>query len=213
MDICVLGNIASGKSTLTRLAAAAIPNSVAIPEVFSENPFLPLYTADRCRWGFTNALRYYYDYARVYAERTAGRSFAYCFIDAGGATNREVYGKYLVGEGIVTPEEYAFYETLCDVLKCAFNYPNPDAFIFLDASPETCFSRMHSRGWEYQTQNLTLEYLSAVARYIAAFKTQLVQRGARVLTLSSEELDFTSSEGQAAAVWRIRVFLSDSQNS
>src|SRR4051794_18258416 len=116
-NICIIGNIGSGKSTLARFLGTAIPRSLYIPENFQSNPFLPLYVADPPRWAFTNAVRYFYDYARDYYDLTVGRDLDHCFIDAGGATNRHVYGRYLVEEKVMTPEEYAFYETLCEMIE------------------------------------------------------------------------------------------------
>jgi deoxyadenosine/deoxycytidine kinase len=206
-NICIVGNIGSGKSTLTRLHARAIPDSVAVPEEFADNPFLAPFVKTPRRWAFTNAVRYYYDYARVYAERTAGHPYAHCFIDAGGATNREVYGRYLEREKIMTREESAFYWTLCDLIQTAFEYPEPDAFIFVRCKPEQCFARMTRRGWKYQTQNIRLRYLVTLERYFLNFRDRLKAGRVPLLELDSGELDFTTRAGRARAVALVRAFL------
>ncbi len=167
--ICIVGNIASGKTTLTNLLASAMPNSIAIPEIFDQNPFLPLSVQDPPRWAFMNAVRYLYDYARAYQEQTVGKEYDYAFIDAGVATNRCVYGRYLLEEGIMTPDEHEFYVILADLIEKQFAYPKPDAYIFVQASPATCFRRMHERKWAFQTQNISLNYLIALQKYFKAF--------------------------------------------
>lgn len=202
----MVGNIASGKSTLTALAAAAVPNSRAILENFDDNPFLPLAIRDGARWGFANAVRYYYDYARLYAAGAADGVSAHYFIDAGGATNREVYGRYLIGEHVITADEYAFYLTLCDILRRAYDYPDPDGYIVLHAAPQTCLSRMQSRGWEYQTP-VTLAYLTTIQRHLDAFTRALQAAGKPLLVLESGELDFTTPEGRAETARRVRGFV------
>lgn len=206
-NICIIGNIGSGKSTLAALLAQAIPDSVLIPEVFDQNPFLIWYVADPPRWAFTNAVRYFYDYARVYRELNTGHNYAHCFIDAGGSTNRHIYGRYLLNEKVMTPEENAFYETLCKMIERQFDYPEPDAFIYAAASPETCFARMQARGWEYQTEHIMLDYLTVLRGYFESYRDTLRAQGVPLLELDSEKLDFMNAEGQREALARVQVFL------
>lgn len=206
-NICIIGNIASGKSTLAHLLGNTIPNSVTVPEDFAQNPFLPLYLKKRSRWAFTNAVRYYYDYARVYREKTVDRPLDYAFIDAGGATNRFIYGRYLLLEKIMTPREYAFYNQLCELIQAEFAYPDPTAFIFLESAPEKCFERMNKRGRKSQTTTLRLSYLVTIDHYIHMFKTSLRHRHVRQLTLRRDELNFKSADGQQETLALIRPFL------
>lgn len=206
-NVYVVGNIASGKSTLTRLLGAAIPDSVAILESFEQNPFLPLSVSDPPRWAFTNAVRYFYDYVRVYREATTARRYEHYFIDAGTATNREVYGSFLSGQAIITPDEFAFYNLLCDLIERAYAHPAPDAYIFIDASPETSWKRMRARGWEYQTRHVRLEYLEILNQYHAAFRARLIEKGMPVLLLDSDTLDWQTDAGRDFVVAQVRRFL------
>lgn len=208
-NICIIGNIGSGKSTLTKFLGAAVPNSIAVLENFDDNPFLPLYVADPPRWGFANAVRYFYDYVRMYQETVMGRVFEHYFIDAGGATNRGVYGRYLANERIITPEESAFHEMLCDIITRAYAYPEPDAYIFIHCAPETCFERMKKRGWAYQTENIALAYIAILEKYIREYQAILEQQGLPVLELDSDGLDFMSEDGQAEVLERVRAFLGE----
>jgi deoxyadenosine/deoxycytidine kinase len=206
-NICIVGNIGSGKSTLTKLLEKAIPNSIQIPEDFRQNPFLKLYVQNPPRWAFENAVRYFYDYARVYQELTAGRGYDYAFIDAGGATNRYVYGRYLVAENVMTAAENAFYNVLADMIQREFSYPEPDAYIFLDSTPKACFARMKKRGWTYQTRNIRLHYLVALQRYFYAFRVLVQERGIPTLVLDRESLNFKSVSGRAKTLELVNSFL------
>ena len=206
-NICIIGNIGSGKSTLAHLLAQALPNSVAIPEVFSDNPFLEWYVADPPRWAFTNAVRYFYDYVRVYYELTTGRVYEHCFIDAGGATNRFVYGRYLRDEKIMTAQENDFYELLCRIIERAYAYPEPDAYIFLQSIPEKCFERMIARGWDYQKDFLKLDYLRQIEKYHRAFQQEIHAQHLPALDLDSDAVTFTSEQGRAETIQRVREFL------
>lgn len=205
--ICIVGNIATGKSTLVTLLADSVANSVAIPESFEENPFLQLYMRDKPRWAFTNAVRYLYDYVRVYRNLTSGHAYDYQFIDAGVPTNRQVYGKYLADRGILTPAENDFYNVLGDVLTRAYAYPEPDAYIFVEASPDTCFRRMQERGWNYQTENVGMDYLLALDDYFRAFRDMLQTQESPLFVLDTDRIDLETEDGKREAVERIRGFL------
>lgn len=202
-NVCVTGNIGSGKSTLVRLLARSFNSSYAVPEQFEENRFLEPFLKDQPRWGFTSAVHYYLDYALAYANATRDGGDNYRFIDAGIMTNRMVYGRYMLGEHKMTPEEYAFYETLCEVINKAYAVPLPDAYVFVEASPRTCYERMLKRGWEYQVANISFQYIETLQPYFDGFKEWVAARGLPILLMDSEKTDWTTPEGQAEAVGQV----------
>lgn len=212
-NLVIVGNVASGKSTLTQLLATRLPNACAVPESFEENPFLPLYLQDHSRWALANAVRYYYDYARVFAQATAGHRYDFHVIDAGGASNRLIYGRYLLEEGVMTPHEYALYEILCNLIQTHFAYPEPDAYIFVRASPETCLARIRARSWDFQLRTITLKYLTALQKYIQALQLTVQASGIPALELSSETLDFRTAEGERIVLAAVHHFLEQHRTS
>ncbi len=208
--ICIVGNIASGKSTLTRFLASEIPNSAAILESFDQNPFLEWNFQNPQRWAFTNAVRYFYDYIRVWHDAMADGVHAHYFIDAGAPTNRHVYGQHMLAEGIVTRAEYDFYETLCGVIECAFAYAPPDAYIFVETSPEACFDRMTARAqhetWAYQ-QPISLEYLRGLVTYFHAFRASLQAQKVPLLVLRNDTDEFQNPAKQRVIADTVKTFL------
>jgi deoxyadenosine/deoxycytidine kinase len=207
LNIGIIGNVASGKTTLTQLLSTALPDACYVPEPFEQNPFLPLYLRDQPRWGFTNGLYYFWDYARIFSQKTAGQNYRYHFIDAGTWTNRWLYGEYMRGEGIINADEYAFYQALCDIIERDWRYPQPDGFILVEASPASCWQRMHRRGWAYQTTAIEITYLEKLDHYLTQMKQRILEQNIPLLTLSSDELDFTQPDGQAEALDRAHRFL------
>lgn len=208
--VCIVGNIASGKSTLTELLAHDIPDSIAIPESFEQNPFLEWNFQNPQRWAFTNAVRYFYDYLRVWREQTASGEHAHYFIDAGAPTNRYVYGAQMLAESIVTRAEYDFYETLCSVIECAFAYAPPDAYIFVETAPEICFERMTARArdttWKYQ-QPISLAYLRNLVQYFDAFRDSLQAQHVPLLRVQNDADDFYNPAKRNTLVRTIKTFL------
>lgn len=209
-NVCVVGNIASGKSTLTRFLANEIPNSVAILESFDQNPFLEWNFKNPQRWAFTNAVRYFYDYVRILHDETASGAYTHHFIDAGAPTNRYVYGQHMLAESIVTRAEYDFYEILCGVIERAFAYTPPDAYIFVETSPETCFDRMTARAqhntWAYQ-QPISLDYLRGLVKYFHAFRDRVQEEKIPWLVLRNETDDFQNPAKRSAVAAAVKVFL------
>lgn len=212
-DVCIVGNIASGKSTLTRLLAQTIPDSAAVLEDFDQNPFLEWNFQNPPRWAFTNAVRYFYDYLRVWRAQTANRAYAHYFIDAGAATNRYVYGEHMRGEGIVTAAEFDFYKILCDVIERAFAYTPPDAYIFVETTPELCFERMTARArsetWAYQ-QPISLAYLRGLAKYFQMFRDALRAQAVPLLLVSNNADNLHDPAKQAVVIQTVQTFLNRS---
>jgi len=207
LNITITGNIASGKTTLTRLAARYFENACYVPEPYEANPFLSLYLQDQRRWGFTSTLHYFWDYARQFAQVTANESCSYLFVDAGTWTNRLVYGEYIHQEQIIKDDEFVFYQALCDLIERHYQQPLPDGFIFVNASPQTCWERMHQRGWAYQTTTIQPAYIQTLQHYFEAMKQMVAAKNIPVLEISSEEINFTVPQGQQEALRRIEGFL------
>ncbi len=207
LTVCVTGNIGSGKTTLTKLLAERFVNACYISEPHDINPFLPLYLKDKPRWGFTAQLRYFWDYARVYQQTVSQRSYDFHFVDAGIWTNRLVYAAYLRQEQIISDDEFTFYGELCDSIQQARSIPDPQAFIFIKASPQTCWDRMHRRGWQYQVSAIDLAYIEALHDMISAMQQTVSASGVPTLELSSEHLDFTTPAGQDEALAQVQPFL------
>lgn len=207
LNIYFTGNIASGKTTLTQLASSYFENACYIPEPYETNPFLPLYLQDQRRWGFTSAVHYFWDYTRKYAELTATANYHYCFVDAGTWTNRLVYGEYLYYEQVITADEHAFYLALCEVIEKAYNHPPPDGFVFVMASPQACWERMHQRGWTYQTATVQLAYIETLERYLETMRQTVEAKGIPTLIVCSEDTDYSRPEGQQEVLHQLEGFL------
>jgi deoxyadenosine/deoxycytidine kinase len=200
LNVCVTGNMASGKTTFARLLAAHLANACFVPEPVEANPFLAHYFMDQQRWGFTAQLRYFADYVRSYEDAINGQDYRYHVIDAGTWTNQAVYAKYLFDQHIMSDDEYAFYLRLCDDILRGHAIPEPDAFIFIDAAPLTCWQRMHKRGWPDQVAAVELDYIQTLDRYFQRMKQDIITKNIPALTLSSESIDYGTAAGQLEAL-------------
>jgi deoxyadenosine/deoxycytidine kinase len=210
--VCITGNIASGKSTLAQLLAQNTPHAAYVDEPHTINPFLSLYLRDKVRWGFTAQLRYFHDYAWALAEARASGDWQSYFVDTGMWTNLLVYARYLSEAGLMRPDEHDFYWTMCATIQRAYEVPDPNAYIFVKASPHTCWDRMQRRAWTYQIDAIDRAYIEVLNSYFEQM-LGMVQQGVPSLVLSSEDIDFTSQSGRREALSRVKSFLDAHQLS
>jgi deoxyadenosine/deoxycytidine kinase len=208
-DIYIIGNMASGKTTLARLLAAQFMESVYVPEPVEQNPFLPLYMRDQARWGMACMARYFLDYLQAWAAVTSASDYTYHFVDAGTPSNRWLYGRYLQAEHVISADEYTLYSDLCDAAERGFNVPRPYAFIYVWATPETCQARLQARGWAFQVAAVDLAYLEKLHYYLEQMAAFVSDQGYPLLWLASEDIDYVRPEGQATVVARVASFLED----
>jgi deoxyadenosine/deoxycytidine kinase len=208
LNLCITGNMASGKTTFARLLSSHLANACVIPEPVEANLFLSLYLLDQRRWGFTAQLRYFADYVQTF-EHVVRASPCDCrIIDAGIWTNQFVYTKYLHDHAIITDDEFTFYQRLCaDIVQAHPTITEPDAFIFIEASPETCLRRLHQRGHEYQTTSVTLDYMTTLHRYFHEMQRTMQSRHIPTLAISSADIDYTGSSGRDKALSLVEGFL------
>ncbi len=206
-DVYIIGNMASGKTTLARLLAEQIAGTVHVPEPVEQNPFLPLYMRDQARWGMACMARYFLDYLRAWGTATASSGYTYHFVDAGAPSNRWLYGRYLHAEHVISADEYALYSDLCDAAARGFNVPKPHAFIYVRAAPQTCLARLRARGWSFQVAAVDLAYLEKLHRYLEEMAEYVTGQGYPLLTVASEEVDYARPTGQAKVAAQVANFL------
>ncbi len=107
----------------------------------------------------------------------------------------------------MTADEYTFYLEMCQAIQAAQAVPEPDAFIFVQAAPRTCWERMQRRGWGYQVQAVEPSYIEVLDRRFAAMQQAVAASATPSLELSSEALDFSSESGVQRTLDLVQRFL------
>jgi deoxyadenosine/deoxycytidine kinase len=154
--IFVAGNIASGKSTTSRLLQQALAGKVVAEDV-AGNPYLRTFYTDMARWSFHVDVHFLAARARdvlhQYQPGGTPTIFDRCYLE--GA----IFASISYASGLVSDEERTTFNLLLDTVHEAL--PRAGALVYLSAEPETLLRRVKRRGRLYE-QNMPLQYLVAL---------------------------------------------------
>lgn len=167
MVITLIGNIASGKSSLHDPLAArlgAIP--IYADDLFqTSNPFAGDYLDDLQRWAFTNELWMTSARTKLLGKEVKKSKQKY-LIDSGLAMSwAYTYSHFLVGH--IDEREWKLYDELFHTLQ-----PKPIAkgtIVRLRYSLPTLMSRLAKRGRDFELESYTPQYLSQIEQGISAY--------------------------------------------
>jgi deoxyguanosine kinase len=179
MLIAFEGPIAAGKTTLTQLYSSHARGS-AILEEFGSNEFLADFYADNKRWALPMQASFLLDRCAQLAaiNLSIGLKIAdYAFI------KNEIFAQMLL-QG----RELRLFSRLIDSLRQAI--PNPDLFIYLDATDEVLLERIAIRGRPFEA-HIDKSYLGRLRAvydlYLgAATERNVIRFDTSALNLESE---------------------------
>jgi deoxyadenosine/deoxycytidine kinase len=203
--ILILGAVGSGKTTAAQVLASRLDGAVLVPEPVDDNPFLPDYARDRARWALACQTHYYLQYMHVYQATMAQHPDAQSVvIDAGAATNTQVYGRYMQEQALVTPAEFQLYRTLTAIIRAQYAYPDPALIVSVEAPLETCFARLRARGRAFEVVGHSREYVAAIHRYTSEMVAAYARAGVSVIHLDTALHDVRTAEGSAWLLAAVR---------
>lgn len=160
-SVAILGNIGSGKSELAAELARELGWEYVEEPVqrWIEDGFLKAYYDDPKKYAFS---------FQCYAFITRRKSYG-----AVGPHSNRVYDSHLasdkafvrslVKQGIMTQQEAQWYDATYDGWESEGEPCEPDLYIYLDASPETCLVRILEDRKRNEESSMTLEYLNMLS--------------------------------------------------
>ena len=149
-----LGNIGSGKTTLTRLLAKHYKWKPHYEEV-EDNPYLDDFYNQMERWSFNLQIYFLNSRFRQILEiREKGKDVIQ---DRTIYEDAYIFAPNLHAMGLMTNRDYENYRSLFQLMESVTE--GPDLLIYLRSSIPNLVKQIHDRGRDYET-SISIDYLS-----------------------------------------------------
>lgn len=167
----VVGNVASGKTTLSKHLGKVSNFLYADLEIYTKNPFLPLYVNDPKRWAFQTGIQFSYERAKQINAVQKQREWDPVVLDQGFDMGIFVYSKTSFMKEEMIEAEWNLLQKMHEQLMK--NAPEIDATVFLHVPVKTLMERMEIRGREHE-RYYSLGYVEQLQQMVDAYKQDMV---------------------------------------
>ncbi len=180
--IGIAGNIAVGKTTLTRMISERLGWRPFFESV-DDNPYLSDFYSDMKRWSFH--LQIYFLSRRFRTHREMSEGDVPAVQDRTIYEDVEIFAQSLHEMGNMSQRDWVNYRALFDEMTAYLR--KPTLIIFLKATTDSLLTRLKKRGREYE-KSVSAEYLHnlniAYARWINRAKLEF-----NVMTVDTDNFD------------------------
>ena len=178
----IAGNIAVGKTTLTRMISERLGWRPFFESV-DDNPYLSDFYSDMKRWSFH--LQIYFLSRRFRTHREMSEGDVPAVQDRTIYEDVEIFAQSLHEMGNMSQRDWVNYRALFDEMTAYLR--KPTLIIFLKATTDSLLTRLKKRGREYE-KSVSAEYLHslniAYARWINRAKLEF-----NVMTVDTDNFD------------------------
>lgn len=181
--IYIEGNIGVGKTTLLD-SLKTYDFNVIVEPIEEWGDLLKLYYNDKKTYAFIFQMKILLSWIGKFM--TLDNRDLY-FTERSLFSGRDIFFKTTCEDGFVsTRDKLEFYECFDKLLniKCIKDLVKPKAYIYLKASPETCYKRIKQRN-RIGEEHITLEYLQKLDLYHQNWINQERAKGIQVLEIDS----------------------------
>ena len=180
--IGIAGNIAVGKTTLTKMISERLGWRPFFESV-DDNPYLSDFYSDMKRWSFH--LQIYFLSRRFRTHREMSEGNVPSVQDRTIYEDVEIFAQSLHEMGNMSQRDWVNYRALFDEMTAYLR--KPTLIIFLKATTDSLLTRLKKRGREYE-KSVSAEYLHslniAYARWINRAKLEF-----NVMTVDTDNFD------------------------
>lgn len=195
MYLAIAGNIGSGKSSLTALAAERY-GLEPVFEAVDENPYLTDFYQDMQRYAFHSQIFFLARRLQQHVEQV--NPARHIVQDRTVYEDAAVFAYNLYRQGVMDERDYCSYERLYEAVRLALR--PPDLLVYLRTGLPKLRRHIALRGRGYEA-DITDEYLLQLQelyeRWIAGFDS------ARVLILPGDDLDFVHDDNDRQHVFSL----------
>ncbi|MEP7166674.1 MAG: deoxynucleoside kinase [Candidatus Woesebacteria bacterium] len=198
--LTIIGNVASGKSTLMPILVKALKAyPVDADDLFqTSDPFAKPYLADMKRWAFANETWLTMERIKILRGELRKKKQKLTIIDSGLLMSWVyTYSHLLVGN--ITEDEWSLYHTLYDELTDGL-FANTHV-VKLSYSMDTLMERLKKRGRDYELAFYTREYLGQLELGLSALYEKLLQKNVKVIEVTEEFVsDFENNQDDCSKI-------------
>ena len=178
------GNIGAGKSTLVEFLSRTY-GIQPFYEPNEDNPYLPDFYADMCRWAFHSQLYFLSNKFRLH--QAVDKAPGAVVLDRTIFEDAEIFATALHDMKMIDDRDWqtyrGFYESILDAIR------PPDLLIYLRCSMRTLRKRIRLRGRSME-QDVPLAYLKRLERLYERWTDTYTMSD--VLIIDSDKLDYVS---------------------
>lgn len=205
LHIAVIGNIASGKTTASKILADALKAEL-VTEPFINNPFLSHFVKDKKRWAFATELYFLRDRLKQHQDVKKLLAKNHVIVDAGMLMGTWIYSRNQFMQGFLTASEWQFYLDLHQDLKK--EYIDENLIVYIKAPPSVSLKRIQKRGREFE-KDYDLTYLSQLNDRLEELKAKLLHENIPLLECNSQSCDLCSPKNQKSFIREVKQKLKE----
>ncbi len=171
----IVGNVGSGKTTLSKKLARKISAKYIDVDPFIENPFLSSYVLDMKRWAFSTALHFSFMRSKMIAEvkKITNRPIV---LDHGFESGLHMYPWASFMNGEMNKEEWDFLQQLHN--EFMNDLPAVNTTIFIHLTTEEVMKRLKIRGRDHE-KHYTTKYVESLRKGLDEYRKKLLKNGSR----------------------------------
>ncbi len=182
----VIGNVASGKTTATKKTAQLTTFEYIDIDVYTKNPFLPLFVEDPKRWTFTSDLYFSLIRSQQIPLMLKRMTFAPLILDSSLDMGMYVYSKSCFLQGKMTQDEWIFLQKSHKTLMQ--KEPPVYATIFIDVPIDALMNRIIRRGRAHE-QDYTRKYVLQLQERLDEYKQDMIALKTRKVVATYHQLE------------------------
>ena len=153
MQVCIEGNIGSGKSTVCEALRNTAEYHVCPEPIEEWKEWLPLFYGDRKRWAFSFQMKVLAGHVTMGSNAPKDKVVV---LERSMLAGRHVFAQMLYNQMDITDKEWAVYRNYFDIVERW-----PDAIVYIKADPKVCLERIASRARAGEG-DISAEYLHKV---------------------------------------------------
>lgn len=196
MIVAISGNLATGKTTLTKVIEEDF-GFVRVAENPEKNEFLPDFYANMERWSFQSQMAFITSRSSSILEaQKHGKNIV---IDRTVSEDVLVFCEALGSYGILGDRELRLIHQTYDLISRIV--PSPDLYIYLEDSTENIIDRIYRRAIPYE-QGIEREYVEKIGKFYEKWLSAI--NPLKVARITTSSIDYRNAGGRAEIVDRLR---------